>query len=85
MMGRQIGDQASLFYDFRLNDRMPQDPLLRRINTFGGLERIAIRPAAPLAGGFEQFFQLPAGRDALMDSRAAPGAYRCRRDGRKRP
>src|SRR3954464_9580230 len=34
MMGRQIGDQASLFYEFRLEDRVPKDHLLRRINVF---------------------------------------------------
>ena len=34
MMGRQIGDQASLFYEFRLQDRIPKDHLLRRINVF---------------------------------------------------
>ena len=32
MMGRQISDQASLFYEFRLEDRVPKDHLLRRIN-----------------------------------------------------
>jgi hypothetical protein len=34
MMGRQGGDQASLFYEFRLEDRTPRDHLLRRINVF---------------------------------------------------
>jgi transposase len=34
MMGRQSGDQASLFYEFRLEDRIPKDHLLRRINVF---------------------------------------------------
>ena len=34
MMGRQMGDQASLFYEFRLEDRVPKDHLLRRINVF---------------------------------------------------
>jgi hypothetical protein len=33
MMGRQGGDQASLFYEFRLEDRIPKDHLLRRINS----------------------------------------------------
>src|SRR5271169_836324 len=36
MMGRQIGDQVSLFYEFRLDDRIPKDHLLRRINVFLG-------------------------------------------------
>ena len=34
MMGRQSGDEASLFYEFRLQDRIPKDHLLRRINVF---------------------------------------------------
>jgi transposase len=34
MMGRQTGDQASLFYEFRLEDRIPKDHLLTRINVF---------------------------------------------------
>jgi hypothetical protein len=34
MMGRRRGDQASLFYEFRLDDRIPRDHLLRRINGF---------------------------------------------------
>ena len=34
MMGRRRGDQASLFYEFRLDDRVPKDHLLRRIDVF---------------------------------------------------
>ncbi len=34
MMGRRKGDQASLFYEFRLEERMPKDHLLRRIDVF---------------------------------------------------
>jgi transposase len=34
MMGRRRGDQASLFYEFRLDDRIPKDHLLRRIDVF---------------------------------------------------
>jgi transposase len=34
MMGPQTGDQASQFYEFRLQDRIPKDHLLRRINVF---------------------------------------------------
>jgi len=34
MMGRQCGDQTSLFYEFRLDDRIPKDHLLRRIDVF---------------------------------------------------
>ena len=36
MMGRQTGYQASLFYEFRLDDRTPKEHLLRRINTAVG-------------------------------------------------
>ena len=34
MMGRRWGDQASLFYQFRLDDRVPKDHLLRRVDGF---------------------------------------------------
>jgi transposase len=34
MMGQQTGGQASLFYEFRLEDRIPKEHLLRRINVF---------------------------------------------------
>ena len=34
MIGRQSGDQASLFYEFRTDDRVPKNHLLRRINVF---------------------------------------------------
>ena len=34
MLGRQNGEQASLFYEFRLDDRVPKNHLLRRINVF---------------------------------------------------
>ena len=33
-MGRRCGDQASLFYQFHLDDRVPKDHLLRRIDCF---------------------------------------------------
>ncbi|MCP4779942.1 MAG: IS5/IS1182 family transposase, partial [Hyphomicrobium sp.] len=32
MMGRKTTDQARLFYAFNLEDRVPQDHFLRRIN-----------------------------------------------------
>ena len=35
-MGRQTSDQSSLFYEFRLDDRIPKDHLLRRINAVAG-------------------------------------------------
>jgi hypothetical protein len=34
MMGRQRRDQAKLFYEFRLDDRVPKNHLLRRIDVF---------------------------------------------------
>jgi hypothetical protein len=34
MMGRQRGDQASFFYEFRLDERISKDHLLRRIDVF---------------------------------------------------
>jgi hypothetical protein len=34
MMCRRKGDQTSLFYEFRLDDRMPKDHLLRGIDIF---------------------------------------------------
>ena len=34
MLGRQSGDQASLFYEFRLDDRVPKNHLLGGINVF---------------------------------------------------
>ncbi|HEX2447061.1 MAG TPA: hypothetical protein VHK26_02605, partial [Methyloceanibacter sp.] len=34
MMGRQKRDQGKLFYEFRLDDRIPKDHLLRRIDVF---------------------------------------------------
>jgi hypothetical protein len=32
MMGRQAGDQSRLFYAFNLEERVPANHLLRRIN-----------------------------------------------------
>jgi transposase len=34
MMGRQRRDQGRLFYEFRLEDRIPENHLLRRLNVF---------------------------------------------------
>jgi hypothetical protein len=34
MMGRQRRDQGKLFYEFRLDDRIPQNHLLRLIDVF---------------------------------------------------
>ena len=40
MMGRQCDDQASLFYKFRLEDRVPGDHLLRKIDRFLDLDNL---------------------------------------------
>jgi hypothetical protein len=37
MMGRRKRDQGKLFYEFRLDDRIPESHLLRRMNVFGTL------------------------------------------------
>ena len=34
MMGRQDRDQGQLFYEFSLDEMIPADHLLRRINVF---------------------------------------------------
>jgi hypothetical protein len=46
MMGRQNRDQRQLFYEFSLDEMIPADHLLRRINVFA---------AAVLADLHEQF------------------------------
>jgi hypothetical protein len=44
----------------------------RAITLYGGIERVAIRPAHLRDGGFEHIFQLSDGRDTLMHSRSVP-------------
>jgi hypothetical protein len=44
MMGRQTADQGALFYEFRLEDGVPEGHLLRKINAiiapvFAGLHQ----------------------------------------------
>ena len=34
MMGRRTGDERRLFYGFHLDDRIPRNHLLRRIDVF---------------------------------------------------
>ena len=34
MMGRQRRDQGRLFYEFQLEDRIPKNHLVRRMNVF---------------------------------------------------
>ena len=42
MIGRRGSDQASLFYEFRFDDRVPKSHLLRRINAFVTAGRAAV-------------------------------------------
>src|SRR6202158_287177 len=50
MMGRQRRDQGQLFYEFRLEDRIPENHLLRRINVF------VTTALADLHKGLESFY-----------------------------
>jgi hypothetical protein len=54
MMGRLEARQAKLFYEFCLEDRVPADHLLRKIDAvltsatcIGGLSRFTATPGAP--------------------------------------
>ena len=64
MMGRQDRDQGQLFYEFNLDDVIPKDHLLRRMNVFvtGG----AGRPA-PAAEALLQRHRPPVGRSGTDD------------------
>ena len=44
MMGRQRRDQGRLFYEFRLEDRVPENHLLRRMNVFVTVALAVKRP-----------------------------------------
>jgi hypothetical protein len=59
MMGRQDRDQGQLFYEFSLDEMIPTDHLLRRINVF----------ASAVLADLHQ--QLRASCDLLVDSGAA--------------
>jgi hypothetical protein len=43
MMGRQDRDQRQLFYEFSLDEMIPADHLLRRINVFAIAVKFASR------------------------------------------
>jgi hypothetical protein len=47
MMGRQQRDQGRLFYEFRLEDRIPENHLLRRMNVFVTALRLIRPPPLP--------------------------------------
>jgi hypothetical protein len=59
MMGRQRRDHGKLFYEFRLDDRVPKNHLLRRIDVFvtAALADLAPRPdqraVRPLGSRFQ--------------------------------
>jgi len=44
MMGRQDRDQRQLFYDFNLDDVIPPDHLLRRLNVFAAAALAGVGP-----------------------------------------
>jgi transposase len=58
MMGRQIGNQTSLFYEFRLDDRIPKEHPLGRISLF----------LTPVLGGMHEqlaFYYSEVGRSSI--------------------
>ena len=55
MMGRRRRDQGKLFYEFQLEDRIPENHLLRRMNVFvtaalDDLHRV-LEPSTARSGG----------------------------------
>ena len=44
MMGRLVGDQGKFFYDFRFDDHVPSDHLLRRGAALAVTARTVIQP-----------------------------------------
>ena len=49
MMGERLVMQESLFYEFRLEDHVPSDHLLRRIDRFVDCSSISPASTAPQA------------------------------------
>jgi hypothetical protein len=64
MMGRQTGDQSRLFYLFNLEERIPADHLLRRINP------VVTRVLAELRAKLETCCAFPS--NGLPPSRGVP-------------
>ena len=50
MMGRRRRDQGKLFYEFRLEDRIPENHLLRRINVFVTIYTKGWSPSTAISG-----------------------------------
>jgi hypothetical protein len=71
MMGRRCGDQASLFYEFRIDERVPQNHLLRRINGF---------VTAVLADMHERLEPMPGGNAKLARSSTGRATFDWRRE-----
>ena len=59
MMGRRTADQARLFYEFHLDERVSADHLLRRIDVF------AAAALADLAGRWRTTTATPGGRRSI--------------------
>jgi hypothetical protein len=84
MMGQQNGRQARLFYEFCLEDRVPADHLLRKIDRFlelGDLRRDSApfyrpmgRPSIPLQAHTEVFLAGRANRKLVGGEATLPGA-----------
>ena len=68
MMGRQTADQARLFYEFHLDDRVPKNHLLRRIDVFGTVALAASKPALELAGEAPPLGRIAATLGASLDA-----------------
>ena len=67
MMGRQRRDQGRLFYEFRLEDRIPENHLLRRMNVFvtvalADLHKDPITTAPIIASGNSSSGRMPLSR-----------------------
>ena len=68
MMGRQDRDQRQLFYEFSLDEMIPTDHLLRRIDVFA---TAALADFARTAKGVLQHYRPALGRSRTDDPDAA--------------
>ena len=76
MMGQQDRDQGQLFYEFKLDDVIPRNHLLRRMNVFvtTALADLAIEKLAPIRAEILRLSSDPAYTDAVL----AKGAEKAR-------